>query len=301
MDKDIGASADASANREHKDSLFAFIFGEKETALELYCAITGKKYGPDVKVEMAMLENPLYNTLMNDVSFTINDKLVVLVEHQSTICLNMPLRMLLYIARWYERYTKESDIYRRKAIPIPRPEFIVLYNGEADMPSDAMDLNLADSYLESGDICLNLKVQVRNINKGHNPEFARQSPTLNGYETFTAIARECVRVKKMTLEEALDTATEECIKSGLLVKYLKLYRTEVRNMWATEWKMEDALEIRAKEAWEDGLEEGLEKGLEKGKMETAEKMLAEGFDANTISRISGLSVEAILRLKQLAR
>jgi hypothetical protein len=110
---------------------------------------------------------------------------------------------------------------------------------------------------------------------------------------------------KMTLEEAIDTATEECIKRGLLVKYLKLYRTEVRNMWATEWKMEDALEVRAKEAWEDGMEEGLErgleKGLEKGKAETAEKMLAEGFDVNTISRISGLSAEAIMRLKRLAR
>jgi len=246
---------------------------------------------------MATLENPLYDTLMNDISFTVNDKLVVLVEHQSTICLNMPLRMLLYIARWYERYTKESDIYRQKIIPIPRPEFIVLYNGEADMPSDSMELNLADSYLESGDICLNLKVQVRNINKGRNPEFARQSPTLNGYETFTAIARECVRVKKMTLEEAIDTATEECIKSGLLVKYLKLYRTEVRNMWATEWKMEDALEVRAKEAWEDGMEEG----LEKGKAETAKELLSLGVDVDIISQATKLSVDTILRLQSTRR
>jgi hypothetical protein len=155
MDKDIDAALDANANREHKNSLFTFIFGEKENALELYSAISGKKYEPDTKVEIVTLKNPLYDTLMNDVSFTINDKLVVLVEHQSTICLNMPLRMLLYIARWYERYTKESDIYSQKMIPIPRPEFIVLYNGEANIPSDTMELNLADSYLEQGDVCLN--------------------------------------------------------------------------------------------------------------------------------------------------
>jgi predicted transposase/invertase (TIGR01784 family) len=61
-------------------------------------------------------------------------------------------------------------------------------------------------------------------------------------------------------------------------------------MWATEWKMEDALEVRAKEAREDALEEA--------KVEMAEKMLAEGLDVNTISRISGLSVDTILRLRR---
>jgi hypothetical protein len=272
---------DASANREHKDSLFTFIFGEKETALELYSAISGKDYGPDTKVKIVTLKNPLYDTLMNDVSFTINDKLVVLVEHQSTICMNMPLRMLLYIARWYERYTKESDIYRQKIIPIPRPEFIVLYNGEANVPSDTMELNLADSYSEQGEICLNLKVQIRNINKGHNPELAQRSPTLDGYETFTAKARKYAKTKAKSREEAIDQATEECIQEGILVKYLTLYRSEVRNMWATEWKMEDALTVRALET----------------KEEMAEKMLAEGMDVNTISRITGLSVDTILRLK----
>jgi hypothetical protein len=113
---------------------------------------------------------------------------------------------------------------------------------------------------------------------------AVRSPTLNGYETFTAIAREGVRVKKMSLEESIDMATEECIKKGLLVKYLKLYRTEVRNMWATEWKMEDALEVRAREVREDTT------------METARKLLTLGVDANTISQATELSVDTILRL-----
>jgi hypothetical protein len=40
---------------------------------------------------------------MNDISFEIGDKLVVLIEHQSTINPNMPLRLLLYIGRVYEK------------------------------------------------------------------------------------------------------------------------------------------------------------------------------------------------------
>jgi len=144
-----------------------------------------------------------------------------------------------------------------------------------------MVLNLSDSYSEQGEICLNLKVQIHNINKGHSPELARRSPTLDGYETFTAKAREYAKTKTKSREEAIDQATEECIKEGVLVKYLTHYRSEVRNMWATEWKMEDALMVRALETKED----------------MAEKMLAEGMDVNTISRITGLSADAILRLK----
>jgi len=187
---------------------------------------------------MVTLKNPLYDTLMNDVAFMIDGKLVVLVEHQSTVCMNMPLRLLLYAARWYERYTEEMDIYRSKIIHIPRMEFYALYNGEAAMPNDMMELNLADAYPEPGEVFLNLKVKVRNINKGHTPELAQRSPTLNGYETFTAKAR-AYKKAGMSLEQAMDLATEECIKEGLLVNHLKLYRAEVRNMWAAEPTLTD--------------------------------------------------------------
>jgi len=60
-------------------------------------------------------------------------------------------------------------------------------------------------------------------------------------------------------------------------------------MWATEWKMEDALEVRAKEAWEDGLEEG--------KVETAKELLSLGVDVSIISQATKLSVDTILRLQ----
>jgi len=35
---------------------------------------------------------------INDVSFTVGDRLIVLIEHQSTINENMPLRLLMYVA-----------------------------------------------------------------------------------------------------------------------------------------------------------------------------------------------------------
>jgi hypothetical protein len=62
---------------------------------------------------------------VNDISFEIADKLVILLEHQSTINDNMPLRFLLYVAMVYEKITAKDDLYRERRIPIPRPELIM--------------------------------------------------------------------------------------------------------------------------------------------------------------------------------
>jgi hypothetical protein len=55
---------------------------------------------------------------------------VVILEHQSTVNPNLPLRVLMYIARVYEKLTAGRNVYGRKKLLIPRPEFIVLYNGK---------------------------------------------------------------------------------------------------------------------------------------------------------------------------
>jgi hypothetical protein len=65
---------------------------------------------------------------INDISFLLDKKQVVLLEHQSTPNENMPLRLLMYIGRVYEKILTSKDIYRSRRITIPRPNFIVLYN-----------------------------------------------------------------------------------------------------------------------------------------------------------------------------
>ena len=67
-------------------------------------------------------------------------------------------------------------------------------------------------------------------------------------------------------------------------------------MLMTEWKMEDALEVRYEEGMEKGLEEGLEKGLEKGKEEIARNALSEGFSMEIVQKITGLDMETIKSL-----
>jgi len=58
---------------------------------------------------------------------------------------NMALRLLLYIARVYEKTVKDKNLYSSKLLSIPRPEFFVLYNGTAPYPDEQV-MKLSDAF-----------------------------------------------------------------------------------------------------------------------------------------------------------
>ena len=222
------ANADETAtNRKYKNSVFTKLFGTPEKALELYNAISGKNYPPNTKVKIVTLSDVLYMEQLNDISFVIDGKLVVLIEHQSSINENMPLRMLMYIAREYELLTNGRDLYKEHKIKIPSPEFVVLYNGEKEMV-DFKEMKLSDSYELGQDFPnLDLVVKVYNINKGRNADMAAKSSSLSGYEEFIAAVRENHKV--MSLKEAVRVAIRSCISKNILVEFLTEHGSEVEN------------------------------------------------------------------------
>jgi hypothetical protein len=56
---------------------------------------------------------------VNDISFAVANKLVLIMEHQSTVNPNMPLRCLLYLVRLYEKIINNKDMYKSKLLTIP--------------------------------------------------------------------------------------------------------------------------------------------------------------------------------------
>jgi len=269
---------DAVPNRNHKNSVFTLLFSEPKTTLELYNAVTGQNYPPDTKIEIVTLSNALFKGKLNDVAFVVDDRLVVLMEHQSTVNDNMPLRMLLYMAREYERMTKGRDLYKEKMIKIPTPEFFVLYNGKDEFP-DSKELRLSDSYKSKDGSCsLELVATVYNINDGRNSEMVNRSPALHGYSELIAEVNK--NRESMDLGDAIKAAIKSCIKRGILVYFLEKHASEVLNMLTTEWNWDDA-----KEVWK---EETLE--------ECAKNMLADGIEPTRVARITKLPEEQIRTL-----
>ena len=198
-----------SANIKYKASVFSSLFSDPDVLRELYCAIEGVNLPPDIPITINTLENVLYMGRINDISFEIGGKLVLLVEHQSTIGANMALRLLLYMSRLFEKMFRKKSLYSGKQIKIPRPEFYVLYNGTAPCPDQEI-IKLSDTFekvellgLPEKEIpSLELSVRVININEGRNMEIASRCRKLAEYSAFIAKVRS-YKNELGSLEEAM--------------------------------------------------------------------------------------------------
>ncbi|GHU28470.1 hypothetical protein FACS1894172_10710 [Spirochaetia bacterium] len=261
-------------NHTHKDSIFSLLFGTPDNLRRLYNAVTNAHYDKNTPITINTLTDALYMNRLNDISFTIGEEMVIIFEHQSTINENMPLRILLYIARIYEKITEEDTLYRKALIKLPRPRFIVLYNGIESF-DDHKILKLSDAFLEAecfSEIRIELEVEVYNINYGRNAEMLAKDENLKGYAAFI----EKIRINRETvaLKEAVDKAVKDCMSENILKDFLKSISSEVYNMLFTEWNQEKALEVRYREGMEAERKASMEKieKIEKERKVSMEKI-----------------------------
>lgn len=249
------------SNQKYKDSLFSAYFGEKpERLIELYNALEGTNYPLDTPVQVNTLDNVLFKDRINDLSFQIGEHLVVLVEHQSTINNNMPLRMLIYLGRLYEKIIEQKAVYRSAVVPLPTPKFIVLYNGKSPLPEYSQQ-RLSDAfYLEEDMPKIELTVDVWNVNYGKEVGVIQRCKSLAEYALFVYCVRE-ERKKGKELGEAITIAIRQCIQNDIMREFLIQKGSEVENMLYGEWNMDEALEIGKEEARKEGIKEGIIKTL----------------------------------------
>lgn len=97
--------------------------------LELYNAVTGKDYQDPEELTINTLENAIYMSMKNDLSFII-DLHLSLYEHQSTYSPNLPLRFLMYISDIYSEITRDENLYGTRLVSLPTPQFVIFYNGD---------------------------------------------------------------------------------------------------------------------------------------------------------------------------
>ena len=93
----------STANRKYKDSVFVDLFSEdekaKENFLSLYNALHGTNLQLSCPVENIKLDNVMYMNIVNDVSCLVDNKIIVLAEHQSTVNENMPSQRLYLLVQ----------------------------------------------------------------------------------------------------------------------------------------------------------------------------------------------------------
>jgi len=284
-----------NTNAKYRSSIFSLLFNDPVILRELYCALKGVSLPDDVPITINTLSDVLYMDRINDISFEIGGRLVVLIEHQSTINPNMALRLLLYMSKVYEKIIHDKKIYSLKKITIPRPEFFVLYNGKDQYPdkneirlTDLFESSLPIGLRETGIPALELIVKVININEGKNEAIAQKCKTLAEYNSFVAKAREYLN-DGYNLDESIKRTVFFCRDHDILVEFLEKNATEVLNMLMTEWNWDEALNVR--------YEEGLEDGIEKSKADIAIKMKKAGCSNAEIEKFTGLPSKTIMDIE----
>ena len=245
-------------NRQYKDRLWRMVFNNKEDLLQLYNAINHTDYQNPDDLEVNTLEDVLYLSMKNDVSFLVGGTMN-LYEHQSTFNPNMPLRGVFYFSRVYEGYVADNNlmIYHEKRVRLPKPKYIVFYNGTKNQP-DSMELKLSDCFENTDNEapCLECTATMLNINYGHNQELMKHCRKLEEYSIFVQCVREYIQ-SEPSVEDALEKAIDTCINQDVLADFLKKHRAEVTNMILTTYDKD----LYEKTLKEDAREEGLESGI----------------------------------------
>ena len=259
--------------RNYKDSVFTDLFGSdrdgKKNFLELYNALSGNNFKlGEVSLERKVIEQTLYKTFNNDVSWEINGKLIVLVEHQSTVNENMPFRCLEYVTRIFEGIVPIKVRYQEKVYKIPNPDFYVVYVGKKDLPME-QELRLSDAFYTKDSSKLELIVKVKNCSNYMNLPISTNCDILKQYCRFLEIVEQnySKHFKKRSLRHAIEIA-----------KY--------------DYKMDIAVKQ------EEAREEGISIGTSQKAIEDAKNALEMGLKPEQVSKIVSLPLEKVLELKK---
>jgi len=253
--------------RTVKDSVFTYLFGQPEYTRQLYLAL----HPEDTDVtendcKIVTLENVLATDMYNDVGFQVRDKLLILVEAQSTFSENLALRLFLYLAETYKQYVIEHklNLFASKPIAIPRPELYVVYTGPQKNLPDVLCL----SNLYNGNGSVENIVKVIRGTEGKD--------ILSQYVKFCKISDEQRKIHGLT-QNAVEETLKKCLENDVLVPFLSSRRKEVTEIMVTLFNEEEIQRIHDHSVRQEGREEGRQQGRQEMAQAMKEALKQKGF------------------------
>ncbi len=288
-----------STNRAYKDSLFRIIYSGKDERsrrwlLSLYNAITKKNYTNINDLRITTIENVIYLTMKNDLSFLL-DSQMNLFEHQSTVNPNMPLRGLMYFGQLYQNEVKrqKKDIFGSSLIKIPSPRFIVFYNGDREIP-DEVKYKLSEAF-ETADNSGEFEwtATVININKNRNKTLQKSCESLYHYIEFVERVRESQK-KGIEASQAISEAVDYAIQHKFLEGFFEEQKMYITNSLLTEFDQE----LHDRCTYEEGVADGEARGAQQNAIANAKSMLNDSVPAEQVAKWTSLPLEQVLALKE---
>ena len=202
-----------------KDSVFGALFRDKKYLMQLYRALHPEdaETTEDALTDIT-IRNVLANGIFNDLAFRVGDKIMFLVEHQSSWTMNIIIRVLMYLVQIYHDYFEEqgADLYGSKKVHVPEPELYMIFTGErASRPET---ISLSKEFFGGKECAIEVKVKVLYGGKGND--------IISQYVNFTKVYNEQVKQYGRSREAVTETI-RICKDSDVLREFLAGREKEV--------------------------------------------------------------------------
>ena len=216
-------------------------------------------------ITIVTLQNIITDALYNDLGFMVKDRLVVLVEAQSTWSPNIVIRALMYLMRTYNDYFSERDVdlYASKKVALPCPELYVVYTG--DRKNVPESLSLSQEFFAGQSPMVDATVRI--LRGG------REGDILSQYVAFTQVCKEQVALYGRT-QQAVEEIVRICQTTDILAEYMKSREKEVKNIMFTLYDEEEILRRHDKTVEQRGINIGISQGISQGIITSLRNLLA---------------------------
>ena len=271
--------------RKIKDSVFTDLFQNKKYLLQLYKALHPED--SDVtEDELAdiTIKHVLIDGDYNDLGFSVGNRLMVLVESQSTWTYNIIIRALMYLVQTYHDYFKRTNqnLYGSKKVTMPKPELYVIYTGDRKNVPDSV--SLSKEFFAGERISIDAEVKVLYQEN--------ENDIIGQYIIFSKVYNEQRKLYGATKKAILETI-RICKDRNVLKEYLESREQEVVDMMMTLFDDEQILRAYAKDIKNDAARETEKntaiKMIKKGKLSLEE--IAEYVPSLSMEELKVLEAE----------
>ena len=249
---------DDKVNQNSKDSIFCELFRRPEYFLQLYKVLHPED--TDVTADdltLVTLSSLMVRERYNDLGILVRDRLLVMVEAQSTFTMNILIRFLLYLVETYKRYIARLNlnVYGTKKVILPTPELYVIYHGErGDRPDEIRLSREIFGFEDPANAFVDVKAKIIYDSK--------QGDIINQFVTYSRVFDAQVALHGYT-RKAVEETIRICKDKNVLSEFLA--EEEVANIMFTL-----ADEEKARKFYEEDL---LAEGAQKERINSIQSLM----------------------------
>ena len=263
MSDDTKQTQEVKAKRTAKNSVFLDLFQDKKNLLKLYKTLHPEDTeATEETLDIVTIDNVLTDNLYNDLGIMVgNNRLLLLLEAQSSWTVNILIRILLYLAQSYHEYFERTSqsLYKSKKVKMPKPELYVIYTGNKGRKPDT--ISLAQEFFDGADIDIEIKAKVIYESDKDN--------IINEYIVFCKVFNEQIKEHGMT-KQAVTETIRICKDRNILKQYLSSKEVEVVTIMMSLFDDEQIMRTYAKDMERETTKRNVITMIEKGRIKVEE-------------------------------